>query len=211
MSLSDLRRDYTGTPLDETTAETDPLRQFTAWFADARQQEHEPTAMSIATVDATGRPAVRIVLLKGVDERGFVFFTNYQSRKGRELSANPLAAIVFYWPTLNRQVRIDGFVERVSGDDSDAYFASRPPESRLAAFVSPQSEVIGSRLDLEERFAEARERFPDAGMGRPVHWGGYRVIPEAIEFWQGRPNRLHDRLRYQRQVDASWVRVRLAP
>jgi pyridoxamine 5'-phosphate oxidase len=211
MSLSDLRRDYTGMPLDESTADADPFRQFASWFEEARRQEHDPTAMSIATVDEQGRPAVRMVLLKGLDGRGFVFFTNYRSRKGKELTANPRAAMVFYWPTLNRQVRVDGLVERVSSNESDAYFASRPPDSRLAAVASPQSEIIASRLDLEARFAAATARFPDAGMGRPAHWGGYRVIPETIEFWQGRPNRLHDRLRYERRPDASWARVRLAP
>jgi len=211
MAISDLRRDYEGAPLDEATAAADPFSQFATWLEDARTRELDATAMSISTVDSEGRPSARMVLLKGVDARGFVFFTNYESRKGRDLAKNPRASLLFYWPTLNRQVRLDGVVERVDAGESDAYFASRPPESRLAALASPQSQVIESRAALDERFAEALERFPDATMGRPVFWGGYRLIPHAFEFWQGRPSRLHDRLRYERQSDGSWSRVRLAP
>jgi pyridoxamine 5'-phosphate oxidase len=211
MSIQHMRRDYEGMPLDEGTADADPFRQFEAWFETATERELDPTAMALSTVDAVGRPSVRMVLLKGLDDRGFVFFTNYESRKGRELEQNPRASVLFYWATLNRQVRLEGVVERVEPDESDAYFSSRPLESRLAALVSPQSQIIESRATLDARFAEALERFPDANMRRPAFWGGYRVIPHALEFWQGRPNRLHDRLRYDRQSDGSWLRVRLAP
>jgi len=209
--LAHMRRDYEGMPLDEGTADADPFRQFTAWFETASERELEPTAMTLSTVDAEGKPSGRIVLLKGLDDRGFVFFTNYESRKGRELERNPRASLLFYWATLHRQVRIDGSVERVTSDESDAYFATRPIESRLAALASPQSQIIESRSVLDERFAGARNRFPDANMDRPRFWGGYRVIPDAFEFWQGRPSRLHDRLYYDRQSDGSWRRVRLAP
>ncbi len=211
MTISHMRRDYEGMPLDEGTADADPFRQFTAWFETATERELDPTAMALSTVDAEGWPSVRMVLLKGLDARGFVFFTNYESRKGRELGQNPRASILFFWATLNRQVRLEGAVERLDSDESDAYFASRPPESRLAALVSPQSRVIESRAALDRQFADALARFPDAHIGRPAFWGGYRLIPHALEFWQGRPNRLHDRLRYDRQADDSWLRVRLAP
>jgi len=211
MSLAHLRRDYEGVPLDEETADADPFRQFDTWLEAARAGELEPTAMSISTVDVEGRPSARMVLLKGLDARGFVFFTNYESRKAHDLKRNPRAAILFYWSTLNRQVRVDGVVERVDPAESDAYFASRPPESRLAALASPQSQIIENRAALDARFAEALTRFPDANMSRPPFWGGYRLLPHALEFWQGRPSRLHDRLRYDRQSDGSWLRVRLAP
>jgi pyridoxamine 5'-phosphate oxidase len=211
MSIFHLRRHVEGAPFDEASADVDPFRQFHAWFEHARERELDPNAMAVSTADAEGRPSVRMVLLKDLDARGFVFFTNYESRKGRELTENPRASALFYWATVHRQVRIDGMVERVDPAESDAYFATRPLESRLAALVSPQSQVIESRTVLEERFADARERFPEANMRRPLFWGGYRVIPEMFEFWQGRPSRLHDRLRYDRQPDGSWSRVRLAP
>ncbi|MEQ1757151.1 MAG: pyridoxamine 5'-phosphate oxidase [Vicinamibacterales bacterium] len=211
MPLPDLRRDYEGAPLDEGTADADPFRQFERWFDEAREQELDPTAMALSTVDGAGHPAVRMVLLKGLDARGFVFFTNYESRKGRELAGNPRASILFYWASLHRQVRIEGVTERVAAAESDAYFASRPPESRLAALASPQSQILDSRRALDERYARALERFPGAQMPRPQFWGGYRLIPDTIEFWQGRPSRLHDRLRYQRESDGLWARVRLAP
>ncbi len=211
MAISDLRREYQGVPLDERTTDANPLTQFRTWFELARQRELDPTAMALSTVNAEGQPSGRMVLLKGLDDRGFVFFTNYDSRKGHELAANPRASVLFYWATLNQQVRAEGQIERVSAAESDAYFASRPPDSRLAALVSPQSQVIASRSALDERFADALEQFPAAEMSRPTFWGGYRLIPSAVEFWQGRPNRLHDRLRYERQPDDSWGRVRLAP
>lgn len=209
--LPHMRRDYQGMPLNEDTADADPFRQFTAWFETATERELDPSAMALSTVDAVGRPSVRMVLLKGLDARGLVFFTNYESRKGHELEQNPQASILFYWGTLHRQVRLEGVVERIDAEESDVYFASRPPESRVAALVSPQSQIIESRKALDQQFAEALERFPDANVSRPLFWGGYRLIPDAIEFWQGRPNRLHDRLRYDRQPDGSWGRVRLAP
>lgn len=211
MAISDLRREYQGVPLDERAADADPLRQFSAWFEDAREREPDPTAMAISTVGEDGQPATRMVLLKGLDARGFVFFTNYESRKARELAHNPKAGLLFYWAALIRQVRVSGIVERLETAESDAYFASRPPESRLAALISPQSQIIESRAELEARFARAVEQFPYADMPRPGFWGGYRLVPHAVEFWQGRPSRLHDRLFYDRQPDGSWTRVRLAP
>jgi pyridoxamine 5'-phosphate oxidase len=210
MSLADLRRDYLGQPLSETESDPDPFAQFTRWFAQARQTEFDPTAMALATATPTGRPSVRNVLLKGVDDHGFVFYTNYQSRKAQELEATGRASLLFTWRSLERQVRVDGTVERVSAADSDAYFASRPIESRWSAHASKQSEIIDSRETLELLFNAARERFEDQ-VPRPEWWGGYRVIPDEFEFWQGRPSRLHDRLRYRRQSGGAWRRDRLAP
>ncbi len=211
MSLSDLRRDYSGVPLLEAQANEDPFRQFAVWFEHARESELDPTAMALSSVDSEGQPASRMVLLKSLDVRGFVFFTNYQSRKGMDLASNPRVALLFYWASLNRQVRIEGRVERVADAESDAYFASRPADSRLAAVASPQSQVLSARSDLDARFADAARECPAADMARPAFWGGYRVLPHGFEFWQGRPNRLHDRLRYDRQQDGVWARVRLAP
>jgi pyridoxamine 5'-phosphate oxidase len=173
--------------------------------------EADPTAMTLATATKDARPSARIVLLKGVDERGFAFYTNYESRKGRELSENARASLVFYWPSVNRQVRISGAVEQVSAEESDAYFKSRPPDSRLAATISPQSDPIAHREALEALFAQAQSHHPEGDVPRPPFWGGYRVVPEEIEFWQGRASRLHDRLRYRRHHDGRWTRDRLAP
>jgi pyridoxamine 5'-phosphate oxidase len=211
MSLADIRREYLGAPIDEQHADPDPLKQFTVWMAQAREVETDPTAMTLATAGADGRPSARIVLLKGIDDRGFVFYTNYESRKGRELAANAYASLVFYWPSVNRQVRIVGAVEQVSAAESDAYFASRPPDSRLAASISPQSDPIAHREALDAAFAQAQVRHPDGRVPRPPFWGGYRVLPEEIEFWQGRESRLHDRLRYRRTPQGGWIRDRLAP
>jgi len=210
MSLADLRQNYAKSTLLESQADASPFRQFSAWFDQAvAAQVPEPNAMTLATAGADGRPAARIVLLKGADERGFAFFTNYLSRKGRELDARPWASLLFFWQPLERQVRIEGPVERLPAADSDAYFASRPAGSRLGAWASPQSEPI-TREDLEAREADARARYGE-NIPRPPHWGGYRVLPETFEFWQGRPSRLHDRLSYRRGPDGAWRIVRLAP
>jgi len=196
--------------LDESALARDPVAQFASWLADAvRAGVALPNAMTLATATASGRPSARAVLLKGFDERGFVFYTNYDSRKGRELADNPRAMLLFCWEELERQVRIEGAVERTGAAESDAYFASRPLGARLSAIVSPQSDPVASRGDLEAKLAAAAKRLaPDPK--RPEHWGGYRVVPEGFEFWQGRPDRLHDRLRYRRAGE-GWVVDRLAP
>lgn len=208
--IADLRKSYERAELDESASHADPLTQFGLWFQQALDAEvPEPNAMTLATVDARGRPDTRIVLVKGFDVRGLVWYTNYESRKGRELAATPFAALQFHWVELERVVRIEGSVEKVDPADADAYFASRPLKSRLAAWASPQSEVIASRQVLEAAADAAAERFGD-NPPRPPHWGGYRLVPDMWEFWQGRRSRLHDRLRYRLQGDA-WVRERLAP
>jgi pyridoxamine 5'-phosphate oxidase len=210
MSLADVRREYIGQPLSETDSDADPFVQFARWFEQARETELDPTAMALATATREGRPSVRNVLLKGVDDRGFVFYTNYLSRKARELEDARRASLLFTWRILERQVRIDGAPERVSAAESDAYFATRPIESRWSVYASKQSEVVDSRETLELLFNAARERFED-DVPRPEWWGGYRVIPDEFEFWQGRPSRLHDRLRYLAQSAGTWRRERLAP
>jgi pyridoxamine 5'-phosphate oxidase len=197
--------------LREADVDPDPIVQFRRWFADAQATgDPLPEAMALATATSTGIPSARMVLLKGVDDSGFVFFTNYESQKGHDLADNPRAALVFYWVRLGRQVRVSGTISRVTAVESDAYFQSRPLESRLSAAASPQSEVIAGREPLETRVAELRQR--SAGdVPRPDFWGGYRLAPESIEFWVHRENRLHDRLRYTRQSDATWRLERLAP
>lgn len=203
-------REYSGQPLTEAQADPDPLKLFSLWFEQVRSLEIDATMMALATATREGRPSVRNVLLKGVDERGFVFFTNYRSRKAHELAATGRASLLFTWRTLERQVRIDGAVEKVSATDSNDYWASRHIESRWAVYASRQSEVVDSRDTLEVQLAAARERYGQRPP-RPDWWGGYRVVPDEIEFWQGRLHRLHDRLRYQKQPDGSWLRDRLAP
>ncbi|MBX6315041.1 MAG: pyridoxamine 5'-phosphate oxidase [Isosphaeraceae bacterium] len=207
-----MRRDFERHALVESDLDPDPIRQFRAWFdAAVTAGLLDPNAMTLATATPDGQPSARIVLLKGCDERGFAFFTNYESRKGRELEANPRAALVFFWAELERQVRIEGRVERVSDEESDAYFLSRPLGAQLGAWISSQSETVPGREVLERRYEELLERVAEGAIGRPPHWGGYRVVPDAIEFWQGRPNRLHDRLRYRRGPEGAWIIERLAP
>jgi len=198
-------------PLSETSVPADPLELFRTWFARARAAVEEPEAMTLATADAAGRPSARMVLLRGVDARGFAFFTSYESRKGQELDANPRAALVLYWRPLQRQVRIEGTVARVPAAESDAYFDTRPEGSRLSAAASPQSTVIASRDVLEQRVRELAKVAAHGPIARPPHWGGYRVHPETIEFWQMRADRLHDRVRYRSLPDGGWVIERLAP
>ena len=213
LDVANLRREYLRAALTESDVEPDPLRQFERWLSDAvRAELPEPTAMTLATADARGHPSARIVLLKRVDADGFVFFTNYESRKGGELAARPEAALLFYWVELERQVRVEGTVGKVAAADSDAYFATRPVDSRIGAWASPQSRIISGRTWLEREFSAARERFAAEReeVPRPPYWGGYRLDPMSLEFWQGRSSRLHDRIRYRRE-DAHWRIERLAP
>jgi len=208
--LASLRKDYALKTLEERDVDREPLKQFGVWMVEAiHAQVPEPTAMTLATVGENGRPSARIVLLKGVDPRGFVFYTNYESRKGRDLAAHPYAALTFMWKELERQVRIEGTVEKVSPDESDAYFATRPLGSRIGAWASPQSARIENRGWLEKRWAELTAQHGE-NPPRPPHWGGYRVLPERLEFWQGRLSRLHDRVVYRREGDA-WRIERIAP
>jgi pyridoxamine 5'-phosphate oxidase len=199
------------TGLSEQTVGSDPFPLFDQWYREAREAGlYLPESMTLATADGDGSPSARLVLLKRHDARGFVFFTNYESRKASELEANPRAALAIHWPILQRQVRIEGTVERITDEESFDYFRTRPRGSRIGAWASPQSAVIGDRSELEERVAEFEARFPDDDVPLPPHWGGYRVVPERVEFWQGRANRLHDRFRFGRE-GASWKVERLAP
>lgn len=211
-SVANLRKDYQLQGLRETDVDVSPFRQFQVWFDQAlASQLPEPNAMTVATATQSGKPSARIVLLKGFDERGFVFYTNYQSHKGQELADNPQAALVFWWAELERQVRIEGRVEKVSEQESDEYFHSRPFNSRLGAWASEQSQVIESRAVLEQRAQELKTKYENSDVPRPSHWGGLRVIPTSIEFWQGRSSRLHDRLLYRLLDNGSWLIERLSP
>jgi pyridoxamine 5'-phosphate oxidase len=210
--ISDLRREYARRTLNETDVHPDPVEQFRIWFDEAlKAQVMDANAMGLATASPSGQPSLRTVLLKAIEPRGFVFFTHYDSAKGRELAENPRAALLFYWPELERQVRITGLVSRVTREISEAYFATRPVDSQWAAWAARQSEEIADRETLERQYAEVKERFSDRGVPCPPEWGGYMLEAERIEFWQGRPSRLHDRLVYTRQMDGIWTRVRLAP
>jgi pyridoxamine 5'-phosphate oxidase len=235
MAIADIRREYNLTGLRRVDLAPEPLAQFKLWFDQATgarasgrvlkflvrtykallgikgMERIDVNAMTLATVDKQGQPSARMVLLKGVDERGFIFFTNYQSRKGRELAENPHASLVFYWPELERQVCVAGTVGKAPSAESDAYFRSRPRGSRLAAWASDQSEIVPDRATLEKRWAEFEGKFPGAEVPRPPQWGGYVLTPQRLEFWQGRPNRLHDRFVYTRQADQSWRVERLSP
>jgi pyridoxamine 5'-phosphate oxidase len=211
MSIADLRKEYSRHSLSETDVHADPIEQFAKWFGEAiSAQVPEANAMSIATVGANGRPSSRILLIKEFDQRGFTWFTNYESRKGRELDENPYAALLFHWIELERQVRIEGRVERIPAAESERYFQSRPLGSRVGAIASAQSRPIADRHLLEQQYARAEQQYGEHPP-RPAHWGGYRLMPDYMEFWQGRPSRLHDRIAYRLQADGSWQRQRLQP
>ncbi|MGB0431629.1 MAG: pyridoxamine 5'-phosphate oxidase [Bacteroidia bacterium] len=209
-TIQNIRKDYAKAELNESHTKADPIEQFNIWFKEALNSDLlEPTAMNIATASASGVPSSRMVLLKGVDH-GFVFYTNYNSKKGKNLSENPMASITFFWPELERQVRIEGSVEKVSENESDEYFNSRPFKSRIGAHASPQSEKIAKREILQNITTELVKSFGGLNVPRPKHWGGYRVLPQYIEFWQGRPSRLHDRIAYEK-INNRWEKYRLAP
>jgi pyridoxamine 5'-phosphate oxidase len=210
--FAQFRTDYEHRSLLEHEVNADPLRQFLAWLNDAIAVKcRQPNAMTLATCTRDGMPSARIMLLKGLDEDGFVFYSNYASAKGKTLAANPRAALLFFWPELERQVRVEGDVSRIPAAESDAYFQSRPPEAKLGTLASPQSRPVASRQTLEQNFEELHKRFPDAKVERPANWGGYRLNPWRFEFWQGRLYRLHDRIEYQREGVKRWIIRRLAP
>lgn len=211
-NVANLRREYSFKGLSEKELHPNPFVQFKTWFEGVlKAQLPEPNAMTLATATSDGKPSARMVLLKDYDERGFVFYTNYESYKGQQLLESPWAALVFWWPELERQVRVEGRVEKASGAESDAYFHSRPQSSQLGAWVSHQSQVIASREVLEQRLQQLHQEYENKKIPRPPHWGGFRVIPNEIEFWQGRPNRLHDRLLYRFGEQGNWLIQRLSP
>jgi pyridoxamine 5'-phosphate oxidase len=212
MNLAESRNQYGDSALELNQLDADPLRQFMRWFSDAESAgEPEASGMVLATADADGRPSARMVLLRGLDSRGFIFYTNLRSRKAHEMDVNGRVALVFHWQKLERQVRIEGVIERAADDVADAYFRTRPRGSQLGAWASPQSEVIASRHELEVKIAEIEQRFGDGPIPRPDFWGGFRVVPTRLEFWQGRVSRLHDRFRYRLDTGENWVIERLAP
>lgn len=211
LNIADIRTDYRLAALDETTVGVDPILFFRRWFSEAEAaQITEVNAMTLATVDSRNLPHARIVLLKGLEEQGFIFFTNYDSNKGKEILAHPNAALVFFWKELERQVRVEGVIEKIPASESDAYFHSRPRGSRLGAYASPQSREISDRSILDTNYAKYEQEFSEVEMPRPEHWGGYRVVPSRIEFWQGRSSRMHDRILFTQQ-GGTWTRSRLAP
>lgn len=210
-TIANLRREYAKQALDEQSVAAEPLAQFRIWFDAALASGIvEPNAMLLSTADADGRPSARVVLLKDIDDSGLSFYTNYNSRKADDIAANPRVSLTFWWQELERQVRVEGRAEQLAESESDLYFASRPRGSRLGAWASPQSAVVASREELEHALEEVETRFGDGDVARPPHWGGYRVVPDVVEFWQGRPARLHDRIRYRRSSD-KWLIERLAP
>jgi len=212
MNIAGIRKDYKLQTLLETDVAASPIVQFGKWWDEALKSElEEVNAMTLATADKTGKPSARIVLLKGYDKNGFIFFTNYLSHKGREIEQNPHACLIFFWAALERQIKVTGTVEKISAAESDDYFKSRPIGSRIGAWASPQSSVIENRTVIEERLKDLEQQYYNGNIPRPPHWGGYIVKPEQIEFWQGRPSRLHDRIQYTLQKEGNWVIERLAP
>ena len=210
--IQNIRNEYLTASLSENDTAADPIKQFEKWFNEALKAElQEPTAMTLATASTDGRPSARIVLLKGFNNNGFVFYTNYLSRKGKEIAKNPLGALTFFWGTLERQVRIEGTIEKISKEDSIRYFQTRPRASQLGAVASPQSQEIAGREILEEKWKNVEDQYIDKEVPKPSHWGGYVLKPRLVEFWQGRPSRLHDRILYKRIDNQNWKKVRLAP
>ena len=210
--IQDIRSEYHSASLSEKDTAEDPIKQFDKWFNEAlKSEQHEPTAMTLATATHGGRPSARVVLMKGFNNDGFSFYTNYLSRKGKEIAKNPLGALVFFWDVLERQVRIEGTIEKLSKEDSERYFHSRPKGSQVGAVVSTQSQEIADRGELEKKWAEAEAQYADKDVPKPSYWGGYVLKPRLIEFWQGRPSRLHDRIAYKKIDNKNWKKVRLAP